>query len=404
MAIFETLSIVFKADSSQLKKEVDDVKKKTGEVNDTFKKSEDQTTKTDIAFSKLAVTLGKVSAGYFSIGAVISGFKSAFANTADIGNLSRNFGFDPQKLDAFSKVLKNLGYDAKTAVSELEAFASSRNSTPDAVMAYLGEYGRALRRDFKSVEQAQAFTRNNEGPGTTLTAALYNTEDYEELLAEKIASGVVSPEDIERQREFSKSLSLLADEFDRLFRALSVSVLPTLGLLVDALTGIVKIINAIVSPFNTAFGDLFDRFSDFKERVKKSGGSFLDPDNTFGALSKVIKNDPDIQKIKNSSIYKYFTTPQFQEWKDLGGDYQRDLENEKLLEEHQSFYIPTSIPSVTNSQASNLAFNGDVHINTSAQDAKGIAAGIVGELGNQGKALLAQLQQSNAYHDDGILI
>ena len=47
MSIFETFYLLFKADSSQLKKEVDDVKKKTGELTKTSKDSEDQAKKTD---------------------------------------------------------------------------------------------------------------------------------------------------------------------------------------------------------------------------------------------------------------------------------------------------------------------------------------------------------------------
>ena len=52
MSDYETFNLVFKADSTQLKREVDDVKKKTGELTESSAKSEEQTKKTDTAFDK----------------------------------------------------------------------------------------------------------------------------------------------------------------------------------------------------------------------------------------------------------------------------------------------------------------------------------------------------------------
>ena len=60
MADFETFNLVFKADSSQLKREVDDVKKKTNELTETSKDSEEQTKKSNNEFVELSTKiLGK---------------------------------------------------------------------------------------------------------------------------------------------------------------------------------------------------------------------------------------------------------------------------------------------------------------------------------------------------------
>ena len=86
------------------------------------------------------------------------------------------------------------------------------------------------------------------------------------------------------------------------------------------------------------------------------------------------------------------------------GDFQRDHRGTDLSIGPQSFYIPPVIPQISNSQATSLAFNGDVHVNTTAQDARGIADSIMTELGSKGKTLLSQLQQSNSYFDNSVVV
>ena len=174
MSIFETFYLLFKADSSQLKKEVDDVKKKTGELTKTSKDSEDQAKKTDNAFAGLAGTLGKVAAGFFSVGAVVSGFKNSFNNTQGIGDLSRNFGLDPEKLDAYRKSIRTLGYDAESATSELLDFAKAWRLDPNVALSFLPAFADKLK-SLGSITAAQGYgPQANLGP--TLVSILYNEE------------------------------------------------------------------------------------------------------------------------------------------------------------------------------------------------------------------------------------
>ena len=105
MAIFETFTLLFKADSAQIKKEIDDVKKKTEELTNTSKDSEEQTTKTDNEFDKLSKTLAKVAATYFSAASIIGGFRSTLSDTSGLAQFSLETGINIQQLDAWGKRL-----------------------------------------------------------------------------------------------------------------------------------------------------------------------------------------------------------------------------------------------------------------------------------------------------------
>lgn len=379
MSIFETFYLLFKADSSQLKKEVDDVKKKTGELTKTSKDSEDQAKKTDNAFSGLAGTLGKVAAGFFSVGAVVSGFKNSFNNTQGIGDLARNFGLDPEKLDAYRKAVKVLGYDAEAATSELLEFAHARNLDPNVALKYLSAFSDELKK-LKSISSAQGYGRIS-GIGPTLISIAYNEEreQFDKLAATLEELGGVTQEDIDKQRAFNAEFAKLGITLDNLFRAASSEALPNLTKLLEKITDFIGYVNAFNK--DTSKPKVLD--------VLK-GGNILEP-----KFYEQFKSTDKAKNVNGNTSVKE-QKPDFS--KDYGGDYRKSFEIP-----NQSYYQPTMIPSVTNSQAASVT-TGDITINTTAQDAKGIASSIVGEINTQSKTLLAQLQQSNAYFDGGVIV
>ena len=113
MAVFETLYLLFKADSTQLKKEVDDVKKKTNEATGSFKEIESQTKKTDNQFVNLAKSLAGVATAYFSVGSIISSFQASVAKTTGLADFARDTGVAIEVVSAFGTAFKNFGVEAE---------------------------------------------------------------------------------------------------------------------------------------------------------------------------------------------------------------------------------------------------------------------------------------------------
>jgi len=348
MANFETLNILFTADATQLKKEVDDVKKKTHEYTDESKKSEEQTKKTDNEFSNLARSLTKVAGAYFSVGAVVSGFRSAFDNVNSLSKLSRDFGINVESIDAWRKVVKNAGGDAEAFQSQLLAFAQAWNLDPNVALRSLPAIADKLKSTFTSIAQAQSY-----GPsaalGPEIISFLYNSEGgkaIESDIATQIKNGVISPEDLEATKKFNAETSKLSNSFDELFRTVSTDVTPAL--------------------------------SKFAEKLGVG----------------VVNSTPVI----DFSLKSLISAIPF-----LGASMEKDKELIEPLSLKESSYVPTTIAPVSNSQAFSISM-GNIDINTTAQDAKGIATSIMSEINTQGNTLLAQLKQSNAYFDGPVVI
>jgi hypothetical protein len=390
MSEFETFFVKLKVDSSQLTKGFDDVQKKTDETTKKFKDSEDQTKKTDSEFTKLASSLGKVAGAYFSVGAVLGGFKNAFADVANIGKLSLDTGVNVEKLDAWRKVAKLAGQDASAFTSQIFALAEALQAHPDTILSLLPGLADQLKKLHPTIAHAQAAGRDI-GIGSEIISLLYNSggsQALEEAAAEQERLGVVNPEDVRLQKEFSKATAELFDAFNTLAREINTFLLPNLSDFVTILKNFVQTFTYIAKGWN----GLLDVTGEGIGNALYSGHEFFKERDLTGLF-----DNPTDQK---STIFE--KKKDFIDWDtDYGWGKFREEESQN---NHQSFYTPPIISPVSNSQASSLAFSGDIHINTSARDAEGIASSLMTELGSQGKTLLAQIQQANAYNDNGVVI
>jgi hypothetical protein len=350
MSIFETFYISFKADSAQLKKEIDEVKKKTNEYTESSKKSEDQTRKTDNEFSNFAKSLAKVAAAYFSVGAVVGGFKNTLTATTDISNLSRELGINIEVLDRWSRAVKNLGGDAASFQNSIRSFAESWNTTPERALAFIPQFQQFLKR--LNPTQAQIFGKS-QGFASADIAFLRETTATElqaELERQK-RIGVTTEEDAKAVREFNKATGQLEDAFDKLYRTVAMDLLPPLTSLAQYLTDIVE------------FAALFNEdpnkkvpWTLFKE--------LLLPKNSINKFKEALPNISEPNK----------------------GEFQT------------SYYVPPSIPPVSNSQSLGV-HTGDINIVTQAKDPKGISDALLAGLDQK-----VQLWQSNSFFDNNVVV
>ena len=387
MAEFETFFVKLKVDSSQLNKGFDDVQKKTDETTKKFKDSEEQTKKTDSEFAKLAGSLGKVAGAYFSVGAVLGGFKNAFADVAGIGKLSLETGVNTERLDAWRKVAKLAGQDASAFTNQIFALAEAYSSHPDTILALLPGLADQLKKLHPTIAHAQAAGRDV-GIGSEIISLLYNSnggQSLEEAAAEQERLGVVTPEDVQLQREFSKSTAELFDAFNTLAREINKFVLPNLSDFATLLKSFVQTFTFVSKGWN----GLLDATGESIGNGLFAGHQLFKDAGLTGLFDQPNKQPSEIFTKKKDFI----------DWSTDYG-FQDAVEKEK---QHQSFYTPPTLAPVSNSQATSLTF-GDVHINTTAQDGAGIASSLMTELGSQGRSLLAQIQQANAYNDDGVVI
>lgn len=364
MAIFETLSILFKADSTQLKKEIDDVKKKTRETTDTFKNTEEQTKKTDNQFAALSKTLATLAAAYFSVGSIVGGFRASLSHTTELGHLSREINVNIETLDAWGKAVKNFGSDANAFQNSIASISEKFNTTPEVIYEYLP----TLADEFKKLASVNPYNAQIYGRGLgidpgTIAFLSQGGKAVREALKAQIELGVTDEKDAKIAQDFNVSLGKLSDAFNKLNNSVATDLLPKLTSFAETLT---KIISA---------------FTFWREGQRV-------PEGEIPWHRREIIKPLDWSKIfnnKNTSEEQkeLFNTPAYQGF-------------------NQFNQIPTSIPQVSNSQARSL-YVGDININGTEKDAREISNLVVSQI-DQKSQFLNQLQQSNSYFDNGVVI
>jgi hypothetical protein len=383
MAIFETLTLLFKVDSSQLKKEIDDVKKKTGETAESFKDVDEQTKKTDNQFLALSKTLATVAATYFTAASVIGGFKSSIANTTDLGRFSRELDIDVETLSVWSNAIKNAGGDAAAFQNSLKSLATTFNSSGEVALAYFPELANIFQK--LGPTQAQIYGQQTLGlDPDTITFLLQGRKAVEEALSRAKELGPTTEEDVKTAESFNKSVGELNDAFGKLSRTILTEILPPL-------TDFINVITDVVSAFTTEkpthsetpsfLQILFPEAFPFKPKTPGATGITKEEYEAYGESTTFNEEQKPLPPISGSSHNRAYELP---------ANYS------------EIYKVPTVIPQVSNSQARSL-YIGDININSSSENAKEIANEVVGQIDKRSE-LLNQLQQSNSYFDNAVVI
>lgn len=395
MAVFETFTLLFKADSAQLKKEVDDVKKKTGESTGEFKKAEEQAKKTDNEFLNLAKSLAGVAAAYFSVGAVVASFQASVAKTSGVAEFARDTGLAVEAISAWGTALENFGVDASVFRSSVDSIKSAfgGNVNEDIVVEYLPGLAEELKRlEASETGAGRRFAEQQLGLPQEFISFLLNTEKsvIDALNQQKTGAGIVTKRDAELVTDFNTATSKLSTAFDDLSAVMASDILPNLTKFANFLTGIVDAITFIKKDDtpNTSADYLRKNYygSEPWRKPAEEKGKKEEDDRKYPNVPGVVDDPNTKTKIINLS-----PLPRNQ----------IDYINRDIVEDgpgKQSFYIPPAMPTVSNSQAKSL-YVGDININTTSQDAQSISNEVIRKLDQE-----SQFMQSNSYFDNAVVV
>lgn len=409
---FETFILLFKSDSTQLKKDIDEVNKKTRETEETFQNVEKQTKKNDNEFINLTKSLKNLAAAYFSVGAIVGTFKTSMAQTANIGKISREWVVNAESLDLWSRAAKNFGIDSATFQNDLMSLTTTlKRATGDETLAYLP----LLADELAKLEPMQAYLYGEEQLNITRGWVDFLRQNGRggagllELIAQQEKLGAVTQEDVQAVRDFNMELGKLEDIFDTLTRNMVTGFLP-------AITDFVELLTALAFMWSGNEGTI-EPSNRFKNRNPK------DITPLSPSFKSYLKNNPKVRE--STPIYKELweqemrresgntetpakpTETKIPSLQDAGP---KNIPNQINLPalpmpsylkptSHNEFgQIPTTIPQVTNSQSRNLSF--DIAINTTSQDAKEIAEQVVTQIEKKEN----QYWASNSYFDNAVVI
>lgn len=386
MSVLETLLILFKADTSGIKKGAEEAEKATDGVIKKVDQLDKHSEHAGKSFLNLAQAASGVIAAYVGAGVVLSAFRGNVDYVTQLGNASRALNVNSEDLEAWSYAVKRSGGSAEAFQGSLQGLSEHLGITGQMALKTLPILADTFSRlnTFTALRYGKSLGLDE----NTILLLQKGRREVEAVIARQKELGVTKQKDIEITRQYNAALEDVAHVYRSLVNEFVTPILPyltkTFDYLIehkDAVVGAMAAIGAaavamgikfaIANPelaiFAAAIVGIGTAFEDIKHFVKGDKETALG--QIFGARKASTVNDNNAGKL---SLFPglNFSLPKFM--------------------------LPGSNPgaAVVNHKTVTV---GDITINAQEKDAEGIYDIFT-------KTLKDHLQQANGHNDDGIFI
>jgi hypothetical protein len=229
MSILETFYILFKSDTSNLKKGSEDAIKSTKQLNQSLKDTDNISGKLGERLLGILTPLSGIIAGFASVNAIISGFKNTLDYDIDLGKTSRALGINIELLDAWDNAVRHAGGSAEGFQASIRSLAEHFNTNPSVAIKFLPQLADVFHRisRFSAFKLGKSLGITDEA---TILLLQRGRREVEAVIKRQYELGVVTKKDQELTTIYNNSLI----DLDISYRKLSNTLLE------DLLPGIVK--------------------------------------------------------------------------------------------------------------------------------------------------------------------
>jgi hypothetical protein len=454
MSILETFYILFKSDTSNLKKGSEEALNTTKKLNQSLKETDNISGRLGEKFLGILAPLSGILAGFASVNAVISGFKNTLDYDIELGKTSRALGVNAEQLDTWDNAVRQAGGTAEGFQNSLKNLSEHFNTNPSVALRFLPQ----LADVFSKVSRFSAF-KLGKSLGldeATILLLQQGRREVESALKQQRELGVVTQKDIELTTEYNKSLLNLQHGFRTLANAVESDLLPylikffnyltkgfeylsqhkdvvigsligigaALGiifaeqilitgsvLLMIALVGILyEDFKAFLSGSNSLTGELIDKFNNFVDSI---GLSIFEITKNKNAWKKWGENIKDVVKKAITDLLSLINPLSFIHNKlseilgfgSSSGKYVGQEIGKRFLNDASSSPINSaSSNGVINSSLFNRNNNiniSNINMDIQTNDAQGVAYGLRAELN---KYFTSQTEQASANSADNVYV
>lgn len=439
MSILETFYVLFKADTSDVKKGSEEVQKSTKQLEDTLTNTSAATEKIGGEFADMARSFTGLVAGAISFGTIIAGIKSANDYAFNLGNTSRLLGVQVEDLDAWGNAVQRSGGTAEGFQASLKALGQQLGGSPAIAMKILPQLADSFQRLGRY--GALRYGRMLGLDDNTILFLEQGRRAVEDMIKQQKELGVVTTKETEIAKAYNQSLLSVKTSFRMIFLELASAVIPYVTRFLDillpgleflghhmeivkgALLGIAAIAAVFLAPMIaafvaanapllaiitgltaliTVFSLVYEDIEYFLEGNKSLIGTLLEKWPLVGAVIKAafegIRASVDALISPLKLAYEMFEKIAgfFG-----GGNKKLTLDIQNGQSAISSSGARTLGASTSTSMFASSAYNrnnaintGPITINTQATDANGIAASL-------GKGINDHIRYANSYFDDG---
>lgn len=234
MAVLETLYLLLKLDSTELKKGAQEAKKTTDDVQKSFVGLDDSSKKVSTAFSDIALSLGAFVAGFFTLGEALAGIKEAANFAYNLNLSSQALDVNAQELSVWGSAVKQTGGTIQGFQESLRTLSTNFGLLPRATIAYLPQLAEAFQKmgRFASMRYGRMLGIDD----ATILLLQKGRTEVEAIVKKQYELGVATQHQIDIANKFTIALQNSGTAWRETFLSAGEKILPNITNILDKFT------------------------------------------------------------------------------------------------------------------------------------------------------------------------
>ncbi len=240
MSILETFYILFKSDSTDVKKGVDEVQKLAKQTAENLEKVDKGTEKIGKSFLELAKSAAQFLGASYAAYKVFGSLIAATDNAAQLGMVSKALGVNVEQLDAWGKAVQRTGGTAEGFQQSLKSLSEHLGGSAQIALKVLPQ----LADVFQKIGRIRSFQYGKMLglDESTILLLQQGRREVEAQIARQKELGVVTERDTEIAIKYKQSVREVGQSFDTLYRVLARDIIPIFTKILDYITPVVQYI------------------------------------------------------------------------------------------------------------------------------------------------------------------
>ena len=224
MSTLESLYILVKLETDQLKKGLEETQAQVKKLESGFETLGREGDKVSQSFDKVLRSAVGMFAGFASFHAVLSGASGAIAGIREVGNAARELNVDVSALDAWGSAVERLGGSASGFQSSLSSLAQHFGTTNEIALRALPRLADAFHK--LSFTQAQNYGKSLGIDQSTIMLLQQGRREVEATIQQQRQLGVVTKEQAENTKKFDAALYDVTRAYQEFYREFTAPIIP----------------------------------------------------------------------------------------------------------------------------------------------------------------------------------
>lgn len=238
MSILETFYILFKSDTTDVKKGVEEVEKLAKQTAKDLEDLDKGTQKVGKSFLDAARAAASFLGASYAAYKVFHGLTESANQAAELGQVSRALGVNVEQLDAWGKAVQRTGGSAQGFQQSLKGLAEHLGGSAQIALKVLPQ----LADVFQKIGRIRSF-QYGKSLGldeSTILLLQQGRREVEAQIARQRELGVVTEKDTEIAFKYKQSIQETSTSFDQLYRVLARDIIPIFTKFLNVVTPVIQ--------------------------------------------------------------------------------------------------------------------------------------------------------------------